>query len=78
MGMSDERDFERTDFLAHIRNDNGLLVAHRLEDHLVDVSKLAADFAAEFGAAPWAALAGIWHDLGKYRDGLSALHPAVR
>jgi len=67
--MSDERDFERTDFLAHIRNDNGLLVAHRLEDHLVDVSKLAADFAAGFGAAPWAALAGIWHDLGKYREG---------
>jgi CRISPR-associated endonuclease/helicase Cas3 len=69
MGMSDERDFEHTDFLAHIRNDNGRLIAHRLEDHLVDVSKLAADFAAEFGAAPWAALAGIWHDLGKYRDG---------
>jgi len=67
--MSDERDFEHTDFLAHIRNDNGCLIAHRLEDHLVDVSVLAADFAAEFGAAPWAALAGIWHDLGKYRDG---------
>ena len=33
------------------------------------VSVLAADFAAEFGAAPWAALAGIWHDLGKYREG---------
>jgi CRISPR-associated endonuclease/helicase Cas3 len=69
MGMSDERDFAHTDFLAHIRNDNGRLVAHRLEEHLLDVSELAADFAAEFGAAPWAALAGIWHDLGKYRDG---------
>ena len=67
--MSDERDFANTDFLAHIRNDNGRLIAHRLEDHLVDVSALAADFAAEFGAAPWAALAGIWHDLGKYREG---------
>lgn len=67
--MSDERDFDGTDFLAHIRNDNGRLIAHRLEDHLVDVSALAADFAAEFGAAPWAALAGIWHDLGKYREG---------
>ncbi|MER2602888.1 MAG: CRISPR-associated helicase Cas3' [Candidatus Competibacter phosphatis] len=67
--MSDERDFEHTDFLAHIRNDNGRLIAHRLEDHLIDVSVLAADFAAEFGAAPWAALAGIWHDLGKYREG---------
>lgn len=67
--MSDEMDFEHTDFLAHIRKDDGRLIAHRLEDHLVDVSKLAADFAAEFGAAPWAALAGIWHDLGKYREG---------
>lgn len=67
--MSDELDFEHTDFLAHIRKDDGRLIAHRLEDHLVDVSKLAADFAAEFGAAPWAALAGIWHDLGKYREG---------
>lgn len=67
--MSDQRDFEHTDFLAHIKNDNGRLIAHRLEDHLVDVSELAADFAAKFGAAPWAALAGIWHDLGKYRDG---------
>ncbi len=67
--MSDERDFQHTDFLAHIRNDNGCLIAHRLEDHLLDVSALAADFAAEFGAAPWAALAGIWHDLGKYREG---------
>ncbi len=67
--MSNERDLEHTDFLAHIRNDNGCLIAHRLEDHLVDVSELAADFAAEFGAAPWAALAGIWHDLGKCRDG---------
>ena len=67
--MSDERNFENTDFLAHIRNDNGHLIAHRLEDHLIDVSELAANFAAEFGAAPWAALAGIWHDLGKYREG---------
>ncbi len=67
--MNDERDFAQTDFLAHIRNDNGHLIAHRLEDHLIDVSQLAADFAREFGAAPWAALAGIWHDLGKYREG---------
>lgn len=67
--MQYKRDCETPDFLAHIRSDDGRLVAHRLEDHLIDVSKLAADFAAEFGAAPWAALAGIWHDLGKYREG---------
>lgn len=67
--MNDNGNFEHTDFLAHIRNDSGHLIAHRLEDHLIDVARLAADFASEFGAAPWAALAGIWHDLGKYREG---------
>ncbi|NJA88087.1 CRISPR-associated endonuclease Cas3'' [Rhodocyclus tenuis] len=65
--MTVHTDFTNTDFLAHIRNDT--LTAHLLEEHLRGVSALAAEFAAEFGAAPWAALAGIWHDLGKYRDG---------
>ncbi|MBP6655977.1 MAG: CRISPR-associated endonuclease Cas3'', partial [Propionivibrio sp.] len=65
--MSDKSDVQP--FIAHIRSENGHVVLHDLEDHLVDVSVLAADFAAEFGAAPWAALAGIWHDLGKYREG---------
>lgn len=56
-------------FVAHIRNDNGHLVLHDLEDHLSEVSRLAAEFAAGFGAADWAALAGRWHDLGKFREG---------
>lgn len=30
---------------------------------------MAADFASGFGAADWARLAGLWHDLGKYREG---------
>jgi len=37
-----------------------------LERHLAEVSSLAADFAGVFGAADIAALAGRWHDLGKY------------
>ena len=65
--MSDKNDVQP--FIAHIRSENGHVVLHDLKDHLVEVSVLAADFAAEFGAAPWAALAGIWHDLGKYREG---------
>ena len=56
-------------FLAHIRNDNGQLVAHVLDEHLGEVSRLAAAFAADFKAAEWASLAGLWHDLGKYRSG---------
>lgn len=57
------------DFLAHIRNESGTLLEHSLAAHLRGVASLAAAFAAEFDAAPWAALAGIWHDLGKYRPG---------
>ena len=34
--------------------------------HLDNVADLAAKFAAAFGAADWARLAGRWHDLGKY------------
>ncbi len=67
--MRDEMELNDCEFVAHIRKDGERLIAHRLEEHLVDVSELAADFAAEFGAASWAVLAGIWHDLGKYRKG---------
>jgi len=34
--------------------------------HLDAVAARAADFASAFGAADWARLAGLWHDLGKY------------
>lgn len=62
-------DDEQPQWVAHVRSDGEHLQWHSLEEHLYKVSALAADFAAEFGAAPWAALAGIWHDLGKYREG---------
>ncbi len=39
-----------------------------LRQHLEGVGDLAARFAACFGAAEWARLAGRWHDLGKYSD----------
>jgi len=38
-----------------------------LATHLRNVAKLAADFAAPFGAADEARLAGLLHDLGKYQ-----------
>ena len=37
-----------------------------LEEHLKNVSDLAGNFAAAFGAEEWGRLAGLWHDLGKY------------
>ena len=40
---------------------------HDLADHLRCVAALAADHARTFGANDWAHLAGLWHDLGKYR-----------
>ena len=46
---------------------------HLLSDHLTAVAQLAQAFGSE--AVPngmnsqWAYLAGLWHDLGKYRPG---------
>ncbi len=46
---------------------------HLLADHLRAVAGMAAGFSATFESAPitqrWAYLAGLWHDLGKYRAG---------
>ena len=46
---------------------------HLLADHLQAVARMAADFSDSFeSVAPtqrWAYLAGLWHDLGKYRPG---------
>ncbi|OIR18602.1 ribonuclease Y [mine drainage metagenome] len=40
-----------------------------LRSHLEEVAKIAAEFAAPFGAADEARLAGLLHDLGKYQPG---------
>jgi len=46
---------------------------HLLVDHLTTVAELAAEFSKVFDAVEaskrWAYLAGLWHDLGKYRPG---------
>jgi CRISPR-associated endonuclease/helicase Cas3 len=43
-----------------------------LGDHLRNVAALAANFAAPFGASSEARLAGLLHDLGKYRSEFQA------
>ena len=54
--------------LAHVCPDGqGGWRKHWLDEHLVAVAELAAEFAAAFGSAAWAQLAGRWHDLGKYQ-----------
>lgn len=42
-------------------------VVHYLEDHLRAAGKITAEKAIHFGADDWGFLAGLWHDLGKYR-----------
>jgi CRISPR-associated endonuclease/helicase Cas3 len=55
---------------AHGRVDavTGQVDPHPLLEHLHEVARLSAGFAARFGA-DWAGLAGLWHDLGKCRPG---------
>jgi CRISPR-associated endonuclease/helicase Cas3 len=53
--------------LAHVRLDTkGTWHEHSLDEHLRGVAKIATEFASDFDAADWAAVAGLWHDLGKY------------
>lgn len=54
---------------AHVRIIDGKVEIHPLEVHLREVARVAGAFARSFGAEYWAELAGLWHDLGKYRPG---------
>lgn len=55
--------------IAHVRQDEtGEWIIHALDEHLQAVAGMAGGFAEIFGAADWAVLAGLWHDLGKYRQ----------
>lgn len=55
--------------IAHVaRDEDGTWrEPHDLAKHLVGVSALASSFARTFGE-DWARLAGLWHDVGKYRS----------
>ncbi|HNH51854.1 MAG TPA: CRISPR-associated helicase Cas3' [Nitrosomonas sp.] len=55
--------------LAHVRkNEEGKWKEHLLHEHLERVSYLAGQSATTFGSEDWARIAGLWHDLGKYRE----------
>lgn len=58
-----------TAYIAHAAQnpDGSWRDPHDLADHLKCVAALAASHARPFGAHNWAHLAGLWHDLGKYR-----------
>ena len=42
---------------------------HLLEAHLQEVAQKASQFSKPFDTSRFAHLAGLWHDLGKYREG---------
>ena len=52
-------------YIAHAYNGH----FHDLPSHLKEVAKNAAENALPFGGHHWAYLAGLWHDLGKFRPG---------
>jgi CRISPR-associated endonuclease/helicase Cas3 len=60
--------------VAHIREGHGPTPwePHDLETHMREVSRLATDFSASFAPPEWGTLAGLWHDLGKYRPGFQS------
>ena len=55
------------EYTAHSREGKPPEEWHRLEDHLRKVAEIAQKFADDFGAGNWAYLAGLWHDVGKYK-----------
>ena len=54
--------------IAHVKqNPEGKWEIHPLEEHLREVGRIAGEMTKYFGSSDWASLAGLWHDLGKYR-----------
>jgi CRISPR-associated endonuclease/helicase Cas3 len=54
--------------IAHARRDeSSRWLTHRVDDHLTGTAQKASQFGRVFGAADWAEIAGLWHDLGKYK-----------
>lgn len=54
--------------IAHVKiNEQKDWIVHDLDEHLRGVAQLSGEKAHFFGGDDWANLAGLWHDLGKYR-----------
>lgn len=57
--------------IAHVRtNQDGSMSKHDLSGsagHLEGTAQLAGEFASAFNSKEWGELAGIWHDLGKFK-----------
>ena len=64
--MNTPHPFHPREHLAHI---NAASKPHGLRNHLLAVAVAAQASAEHFNSGQWAYLAGLWHDLGKYRPG---------
>jgi len=62
------------EFIAHVREnfDGGFDIPHYLLDHIQGVAVRAEAMSAEFGNGDWGRVAGLWHDLGKYKADFQA------
>jgi CRISPR-associated endonuclease/helicase Cas3 len=58
--------YSKPNFVAHTPPLNDPDRWHGLKEHLTDVAKGTAGFAAKLGAGQLGHYAGLWHDLGKY------------
>jgi CRISPR-associated endonuclease/helicase Cas3 len=69
--ISEIRTANMTDeYFAHSRTDTPPGPTWELlTDHLIRVAEMAGQFASEFDSREWGYLAGLWHDLGKFRAG---------
>lgn len=59
-------------FYAHSLPDRPEADWEDLGKHLAEVASLSASFASAFDAGEWGRLAGLWHDLGKFRPEFQA------
>jgi len=59
-------------FFAHSLAEKPVDQWQLLDQHLIEVGRLASQFASIFGAKEWGYLAGVWHDLGKYSQEFQA------
>ena len=63
--MSDERDIDGCDFIAHVRKDGEW---QSLQEHLQGVGKRSARSAGKLGLSLAGEILGLLHDLGKYSE----------
>ncbi len=56
-------------YIAHVRKDSATdkWIEHTLEGHLQEVGRRSGEAAQNFSSHDWGYLAGLWHDLGKYK-----------